>query len=204
MIYVNGYPRSGNNFLASSLYYNFFGDIDPENWEEKYRRKIFIDHVMPEELEIFLQKEIKENQLLEIQKNIKKDLSNIIYIKRNYKDVAISNWKSISKTGFFYEYAMNELNFKAWIDHIQAWEKTNAYIIKYEDLVKNFETEIIKIQKKFKLKLRNKKIYRPGPIGLDPHINVINRNGSVADIWWDNKYYNNFYDIMCKKYNVKE
>lgn len=157
---VYGYMRSGNNILVDTLWRNFLFELEPIKFNYNDSRFDSMNYISD-----FSKKEERGDSIIFehfrlignhglYQEN--ENYNNAIYIMRDPIDVLKSEYRIWNYKISFSAFAnRNKINY--WLKHVNSFLKNGVYCITYNQLVKDSENTLTKIEQKFNLKRKNEK-----------------------------------------------
>ena len=168
--WLASYPRSGNTYLRTILF-NCFGiktaSIYPNDLGGNKTLENFVGHI-----------EHNQNKTITFQKNsipiikthkLNQDENRSIYIIRDGRAASVSLWNFYGKKIPIKDIILGNHPFGTWKDHLISWnplKRPNTLLIKYEDILCNFEYVLNSIETFLEIKVVNKKIPSRDTIAL--------------------------------------
>ena len=160
--WLASYPRSGNTYLRTILF-NCFGiktaSIYPKDLGGNKILENFVGHI-----------EHNQNKTITFQKNsipiikthkLNQDENRSIYIIRDGRAASVSLWNFYGKKIPIKDIILGNHHFGTWKDHLISWnplKRPNTLLIKYEDILCNFEYVLNSIENFLEIKLLSKKL----------------------------------------------
>ena len=148
--WLASYPRSGNTFLRTILF-NCFGiktaSIYPNDLGGNKILENFVGHI-----------EHSQNKTITFQKGsipiikthkLNKDDNRSIYIIRDGRAASVSLWNFYNKKIPMKEIILGNHPFGTWKDHLISWnplKRPNTLLVRYEDILVNFEYVLSSIE----------------------------------------------------------
>jgi hypothetical protein len=161
MVRVYSHKRSGTNFLIALLEKNFeFGDISNRitTTINDYDNFINIDEV--NESPVFKGNKVTWNhpygKLFGTHAKCNLSIKNGIYIVRDPRDTLLSLYNLKGVQAKFKDWC-TEAKIKNWYTHVKSYQDNGVFIVRYEDLINNFEDTMSRIQEHFDLDMKNDK-----------------------------------------------
>lgn len=159
MIQIRTYFRSGTHLMAASIHKNFKFNNDLSGKARTVSP--YQNHKWYATGEIVAR--VPWQKLLGAPHTPFNRISNssydkIVFVIRNPKDTLYSLYKFSHTNKTFSEWCTNE-RIKEWKNHVNPFinNKDKIFIVKYENIVSNFENVMKRIEKKFKLKRKLEK-----------------------------------------------
>ena len=160
--WLASYPRSGNTYLRTILF-NCFGiktaSIYPNDLGGNKILENFVGHI-----------EHNQNKTITFQKNsipiikthkLNQDENRSIYIIRDGRAASVSLWNFYGKKIPIKDIILGNHPFGTWKDHLISWnplKRPNTLLIKYEDILCNFEYVLNSIETFLEIKVLSKKL----------------------------------------------
>ena len=160
--WLASYPRSGNTYLRTILF-NCFGiktaSIYPNDLGGNKTLENFVGHI-----------EHNQNKTITFQKGsipiikthkLNQDENRSIYIIRDGRAASVSLWNFYGKKIPIKDIILGNHPFGAWKDHLISWnplKRPNTLLIKYEDILCNFEYVLNSIETFLEIKVLSKKL----------------------------------------------
>ena len=160
--WLASYPRSGNTYLRTILF-NCFGiktaSIYPNDLGGNKTLENFVGHI-----------EHNQNKTITFQKNsipiikthkLNQDENRSIYIIRDGRAASVSLWNFYGKKIPIKDIILGNHPFGTWKDHLISWnplKRPNTLLIKYEDILCNFEYVLNSIETFLEIKVLSKKL----------------------------------------------
>ena len=160
--WLASYPRSGNTYLRTILF-NCFGiktaSIYPNDLGGNKILENFVGHI-----------EHNQNKTITFQKNsipiikthkLNQDENRSIYIIRDGRAASVSLWNFYGKKIPIKDIILGNHRFGTWKDHLISWnplKRPNTLLIKYEDILCNFEYVLNSIETFLEIKVLSKKL----------------------------------------------
>ena len=155
-------PRSGNTYLRTILF-NCFGiktaSIYPNDLGGNKTLENFVGHI-----------EHNQNKTITFQKGsipiikthkLNQDENRSIYIIRDGRAASVSLWNFYGKKIPIKDIILGNHPFGSWKDHLISWnplKRPNTLLIKYEDILCNFEYVLNSIETFLEIKVLSKKL----------------------------------------------
>ncbi len=160
--WLASYPRSGNTYLRTILF-NCFGiktaSIYPNDLGGNKTLENFVGHI-----------EHNQNKTITFQKGsipiikthkLNQDENRSIYIIRDGRAASVSLWNFYGKKIPIKDIILGNHRFGTWKDHLISWnplKRPNTLLIKYEDILCNFEYVLNSIETFLEIKVLSKKL----------------------------------------------
>ena len=160
--WLASYPRSGNTYLRTILF-NCFGiktaSIYPNDLGGNKILENFVGHI-----------EHNQNKTITFQKNsipiikthkLNQDENRSIYIIRDGRAASVSLWNFYGKKIPIKDIILGNHHFGTWKDHLISWnplKRPKTLLIKYEDILCNFEYVLNSIETFLEIKVLSKKL----------------------------------------------
>ena len=160
--WLASYPRSGNTYLRTILF-NCFGiktaSIYPNDLGGNKTLENFVGHI-----------EHNQNKTITFQKGsipiikthkLNQDENRSIYIIRDGRAASVSLWNFYGKKIPIKDIILRNHPFGSWKDHLISWnplKRPNTLLIKYEDILCNFEYVLNSIETFLEIKVLSKKL----------------------------------------------
>ena len=160
--WLASYPRSGNTYLRTILF-NCFGiktaSIYPNDLGGNKILENFVGHI-----------EHNQNKTITFQKGsipiikthkLNQDDNRSIYIIRDGRAASVSLWNFYGKKIPIKDIILGHHRFGTWKDHLISWnplKRPNTLLIKYEDILCNFEYVLNSIETFLEIKVLSKKL----------------------------------------------
>ena len=160
--WLASYPRSGNTYLRTILF-NCFGiktaSIYPNDLGGNKTLENFVGHI-----------EHNQNKTITFQKGsipiikthkLNQDENRSIYIIRDGRAASVSLWNFYGKKIPIKDIILGNHPFGTWKDHLISWnplKRPNTLLIKYEDILCNFEYVLNSIETFLEIKVLSKKL----------------------------------------------
>ena len=160
--WLASYPRSGNTYLRTILF-NCFGiktaSIYPNDLGGNKTLENFVGHI-----------EHNQNKTITFQKGsipiikthkLNQDENRSIYIIRDGRAASVSLWNFYGKKIPIKDIILGNHPFGIWKDHLISWnplKRPNTLLIKYEDILCNFEYVLNSIETFLEIKVLSKKL----------------------------------------------
>tara|TARA_Y100000816_G_scaffold271033_1_gene235236 strand:+ start:116 stop:748 length:633 start_codon:yes stop_codon:yes gene_type:complete len=160
--WLASYPRSGNTYLRTILF-NCFGiktaSIYPNDLGGNKILENFVGHI-----------EHNQNKTITFQKGsipiikthkLNQDENRSIYIIRDGRAASVSLWNFYGKKIPIKDIILGNHRFGTWKDHLISWnplKRPNTLLIKYEDILCNFEYVLNSIETFLEIKVLSKKL----------------------------------------------
>ncbi len=160
--WLASYPRSGNTYLRTILF-NCFGiktaSIYPNDLGGNKTLENFVGHI-----------EHNQNKTITFQKGsipiikthkLNQDENRSIYIIRDGRAASVSLWNFYGKKIPIKDIILGNHPFGTWKDHLSSWnplKRPNTLLIKYEDILCNFEYVLNSIETFLEIKVLSKKL----------------------------------------------
>ena len=160
--WLASYPRSGNTYLRTILF-NCFGiktaSIYPNDLGGNKTLENFVGHI-----------EHNQNKTITFQKGsipiikthkLNQDENRSIYIIRDGRAASVSLWNFYGKKIPIKDIILGNHHFGTWKDHLISWnplKRPNTLLIKYEDILCNFEYVLNSIETFLEIKVLSKKL----------------------------------------------
>ena len=160
--WLASYPRSGNTYLRTILF-NCFGiktaSIYPKDLGGNKILENFVGHI-----------EHNQNKTITFQKGsipiikthkLNQDDNRSIYIIRDGRAASVSLWNFYGKKIPIKDIILGNHRFGTWKDHLISWnpsKRPNTLLIKYEDILCNFEYVLNSIETFLEIKVLSKKL----------------------------------------------
>ena len=160
--WLASYPRSGNTYLRTILF-NCFGiktaSIYPNDLGGNKTLENFVGHI-----------EHNQNKTITFQKDsipiikthkLNQDDNRSIYIIRDGRAASVSLWNFYGKKIPINDIILGNHPFGSWKDHLISWnplKRPNTLLIKYEDILCNFEYVLNSIETFLEIKVLSKKL----------------------------------------------
>ena len=160
--WLASYPRSGNTYLRTILF-NCFGiktaSIYPNDLGGNKTLESFVGHI-----------EHNQNKTITFQKGsipiikthkLNQDENRSIYIIRDGRAASVSLWNFYGKKIPIKDIILGNHRFGTWKDHLISWnplKRPNTLLIKYEDILCNFEYVLNSIETFLEIKVLSKKL----------------------------------------------
>ena len=160
--WLASYPRSGNTYLRTILF-NCFGiktaSIYPKDLGGNKILENFVGHI-----------EHNQNKTITFQKGsipiikthkLNQDENRSIYIIRDGRAASVSLWNFYGKKIPIKDIILGNHPFGTWKDHLISWnplKRPNTLLIKYEDILFNFEYVLNSIETFLEIKVLSKKL----------------------------------------------
>ena len=160
--WLASYPRSGNTYLRTILF-NCFGiktaSIYPNDLGGNKTLENFVGHI-----------EHNQNKTITFQKGsipiikthkLNQDHNRSIYIIRDGRAASVSLWNFYGKKIPIKDIILGNHPFGTWKDHLISWnplKRPNTLLIKYEDILCNFEYVLNSIETFLEIKVLSKKL----------------------------------------------
>ena len=160
--WLASYPRSGNTYLRTILF-NCFGiktaSIYPKDLGGNKILENFVGHI-----------EHNQNKTITFQKGsipiikthkLNQDDNRSIYIIRDGRAASVSLWNFYGKKIPIKDIILGNHRFGTWKDHLISWnplKRPNTLLIKYEDILCNFEYVFNSIETFLEIKVLSKKL----------------------------------------------
>ena len=160
--WLASYPRSGNTYLRTILF-NCFGiktaSIYPNDLGGNKTLENFVGHI-----------EHNQNKTITFQKGsipiikthkLNQDENRSIYIIRDGRAASVSLWNFYGKKISIKDIILGNHRFGTWKDHLISWnplKRPNTLLIKYEDILCNFEYVLNSIETFLEIKVLSKKL----------------------------------------------
>ena len=160
--WLASYPRSGNTYLRTILF-NCFGiktaSIYPNDLGGNKILENFVGHI-----------EHNQNKTITFQKGsipiikthkLNQDDNRSIYIIRDGRAASVSLWNFYGKKIPIKDIILGNHRFGTWKDHLISWnplKRPNTLLIKYEDILCNFEYVLNSIETFLEIKVLSKKL----------------------------------------------
>ena len=160
--WLASYPRSGNTYLRTILF-NCFGiktaSIYPNDLGGNKTLENFVGHI-----------EHNQNKTITFQKGsipiikthkLNQDDNRSIYIIRDGRAASVSLWNFYGKKIPIKDIILGNHRFGTWKDHLISWnplKRPNTLLIKYEDILCNFEYVLNSIETFLEIKVLSKKL----------------------------------------------
>ena len=160
--WLASYPRSGNTYLRTILF-NCFGiktaSIYPNDLGGNKTLENFVGHI-----------EHNQNKTITFQKGsipiikthkLNQDENRSIYIIRDGRAASVSLWNFYGKKIPIKDIILGNHSFGTWKDHLISWnplKRPNTLLIKYEDILCNFEYVLNSIETFLEIKVLSKKL----------------------------------------------
>ena len=160
--WLASYPRSGNTYLRTILFYCFgikTASIYPNDLGGNKTLENFVCHI-----------EHNQNKTITFQKNsipiikthkLNQDENRSIYIIRDGRAASVSLWNFYGKKIPIKDIILGNHRFGTWKDHLISWnplKRPNTLLIKYEDILCNFEYVLNSIETFLEIKVLSKKL----------------------------------------------
>ena len=160
--WLASYPRSGNTYLRTILF-NCFGiktaSIYPKDLGGNKILENFVGHI-----------EHNENKTITFKKGsipiikthkLNQDENRTIYIIRDGRAASVSLWEFYGKKIPIKDIILGNHAFGTWKDHLISWnplKRPNTLLIKYEDILCNFEYVLNSIETFLEIKVLSNKL----------------------------------------------
>ena len=160
--WLASYPRSGNTYLRTILF-NCFGiktaSIYPNDLGGNKTLENFVGHI-----------EHNQNKTITFQKGsipiikthkLNQDENRSIYIIRDGRAASVSLWNFYGKKIPIKDIILGNHRFGTWRDHLISWnplKRPNTLLIKYEDILCNFEYVLNSIETFLEIKVLSRKL----------------------------------------------
>lgn len=159
MVKVYSHKRSGTNFLLATLYKNFeFNDVSRMITTTKDTYDDFLHIDEDNGAPIYKGNNVTwrhpYSKLNGDHKPCRVAKPNMIYIVRDPRDTLLSLFNLKGSVGKFKDW-LNPNRIKNWYNHVNSYVNKGVYIVKYEDLMTDFENTMTKIEENFGLKRKN-------------------------------------------------
>ena len=148
--WLASYPRSGNTYLRTILF-NCFGiktaSIYPNDLGGNKTLENFVGHI-----------EHNQNKTITFQKGsipiikthkLNQDENRSIYIIRDGRAASVSLWNFYGKKISIKDIILGNHRFGTWKDHLISWnplKRPNTLLVRYEDILVNFEYVLSSIE----------------------------------------------------------
>ena len=160
--WLASYPRSGNTYLRTILF-NCFGiktaSIYSNDLGGNKILENFVGHI-----------EHNQNKTITFEKGsipiikthkLNQDENRSIYIIRDGRAASVSLWNFYGKKISIKDIILGNHRFGTWKDHLISWnplKRPNTLLIKYEDILCNFEYVLNSIETFLEIKVLSKKL----------------------------------------------
>ena len=177
---ITSYPKSGNTWMRYIIYEMCFNKENKDNDNSLNIKKYIPDlHILKiENNKLTLNKELKNKEIFlkshfsySQMKNF--SIKKIIIILRNPLDIFVSltnfyelNIEEIDNLVNYFSkhhtlpFIKEKFKLPSWSEHLESWVNSsqNLLVIKYKDLINNFNNQMIKISHFLEVEIDNQKI----------------------------------------------